>query len=128
MNQCNFIGHLGRDPECRFTPDGKAITSFSLAVKVGFGEGAYTIWIRCSAFEKQAELCNQYLVKGSKVRVTGELTGDKETGNPRTWTKKDGGTGTSFELKVRDVEFLTPKGEAKPEVAATVVPADDIPF
>ena len=133
MNQCNFIGNLGRDPEMRFTPQGKAITTFSLAVKVGFGETGYTIWIRCAAWEKRAELCNQFLKKGSKVRVTGQLEGDKATGAPRTWTDKEGGFHTSFEMRVEDVEFLTPRNEnggttSEPVAAGEAVPADDMPF
>ena len=130
MNQCNFIGNLGRDPEMRYTPQGKAITSFSLAVKCGFGENAYTIWIRCSAWEKQSELCNQYLKKGSKVRVTGQLEGDKTTGGARMWTDKEGGAHSSLEIRVQDVEFLTPRSESNGETTdASAAPVqDDMPF
>lgn len=141
MNQVNIIGHLGRDPEMRYTPQGKAVTSFSVAVKTGFGENAYTLWFRCAAWEKQAQVCNQYLKKGSKVRVTGELTGDRETGNPKLWTRQDGSAGTNFDVTVREVEFLSPNPQALPrgeggtlvETAAELPgaaarPDDNIPF
>ena len=71
-----IVGNLGRDPEMRYTPSGQAVTSFSVAVNDDYtnnnGERIKrTIWFRISAWGKQAETCNQYLKKGSKVLVLG---------------------------------------------------------
>ena len=62
-----LIGNLGRDPEIRFTKDGKAIASFSLAVTERKGQDAE--WFNIVAWEKLAEICGEYLKKGSQVYV-----------------------------------------------------------
>ena len=106
-----FIGNLVRDPELRYAPDGKAVTSFSVAVSDGFGDKKTTVWFRVSAWGKLAETTNQYLRKGSKVLVEGRLTADPATGGPRIFTRQDGTTGTSYEVSAATVRFLDPKGE-----------------
>jgi single-strand DNA-binding protein len=70
LNQCNFIGRLGRDPESRFMPSGEAVVNFSIAVgwKGKDTEGAE--WVRVTAYGKLAEICGQYLKKGSQVFVS----------------------------------------------------------
>lgn len=110
-----LVGNLGSDPTLRFTPGGEPVTSFSVAVTDGFGDKKKTIWIRVSAWGKQAESCNQYLHKGSKVLVEGRLVVDKETGGPRVW-EKDGKHGASFDVTADNVRFLTGKGEADEEL------------
>jgi len=110
-----FIGNLGKDPEMRYAPDGKAVTSFSVAVSDGFGDKKTTTWFRVSAWGKLAETTNQYLRKGSKVLVEGRLTADPATGSPRIFTRQDGTTGTSYEVSASTVRFLDPKGEAQDE-------------
>ncbi len=72
-----IVGNLGKDPEMRYTPSGQAVTSFSVATSRKYtssnGEQVNeTIWFRVSAWGKQAEVCNQYLKKGSKVLVEGD--------------------------------------------------------
>ena len=106
MQQIIITGNLGCDPEMRYTPEGKAVCAFSVAVK----QGDKTIWFRVSAWEKQAENCNQYLKKGSKVLVIGRLQADAN-GQPRTYETKDGKHAASFEITAGSVEYLTPKGE-----------------
>jgi single-strand DNA-binding protein len=133
MNQTIITGFLGRDPEMRYTPEGKAITNFSVAVSDGFGEHKKTLWFRCNAWEKKAEVCNQYLKKGSRVLVKGRLIGDPKTGGPKLWTKQDGTAGASFELTVEDVEFLSSQAEQQQSgvnapQAAEQPNEDDIPF
>src|SRR5512146_400034 len=98
-----IVGNLGKDPEMRYTPSGQAVTSFSVATSRKYtnasGEQVTdTAWFRVSAWGKQAEVCNQYLKKGSKVLVEGMLTADKSTGGPRIWQKGDGTSGASFEV------------------------------
>src|SRR5688572_5118875 len=85
-----IVGNLGKDPELRYTPSGQSVCSFSVATSRQYtaksGEKVKeTVWFRVSAWGKLAEVCNQYLTKGSKVLVVGQLTPDKETGGPRVW-------------------------------------------
>ena len=60
-----------------------------------------------SVWGKQAESCNTYLQKGSSVLVEGELPPDKETGNPKVFTRSDGSSGASYEVNARTVRFLS---------------------
>lgn len=103
-----IAGNLGRDPELRSTTNGKEVCSFSVAVSEGKDK---TAWFRVSAWDKQAELCNTYLKKGSKVLVEGILNFDTETGGPRQYQAKDGTTKTAFDITARTVRFLSPKAE-----------------
>jgi single-strand DNA-binding protein len=136
-----IVGNVGKDPEMRYTPSGQAVTSFSVATNrqytTGNGEQVKeTIWFRVTTWGKQAEICNQYVKKGSKVLIEGRLTPDKATGGPRIWTKQDGSAGASFEVTAGTVRFLSSRGEGG-EGAPTMgggfegaeIPAeDDIPF
>lgn len=105
-----LVGNLGRDPEMRYTPNGQAVTNFSVAVSDDYtsnGERVKrTIWVRVIAWGKQAEACNEYLKKGSTVLVDGRLSADAETGGPRMWTKQDGTTSASFEVSATTVKFI----------------------
>ena len=122
-----LIGNLGRDPEMRYTPDGKAVTTFSVATSRKFNDKEETTWFRVSVWGKQAESCNQYLTKGSKVLVEGRLRPDSVTGAPQVFQKKDGSWGSSFEVYADTVRFLSARGEGNPEASDTV-DDDDIPF
>lgn len=106
-----IIGNLGRDPEMRYLPSGQAVTSLNVATSNKYtGQDGQqvdeTTWFRISVFGKQAESCNQYLKKGSKVLVEGRLRPDPGTGGPRIWTRQDGTPGASFELTAQTVRFL----------------------
>ena len=122
-----LVGNLGRDPEMRYTPDGKAVTSFSVATSRKYNDKDETTWFRISVWGKQAESCNQYLTKGSKVLVEGRLRPDANTGAPQVFQKKDGSWGSSYEVFADTVRFLSARGEANPESSDTV-DDDDIPF
>jgi single-strand DNA-binding protein len=91
MNSVNIIGRLGRDPELRHTPSGKAVCELNLAVDDGWGENKKTAWIGCVLWDKTAELAAQHLHKGDQVGISGRLTqdtwDDKETGKKQTKTK-----------------------------------------
>ena len=136
-----IVGNVGKDPEMRYTPSGQAVTSFSVATNrqytTGNGEQVKeTIWFRVSTWGKTAEICNQYVKKGSKVLIEGRLTPDKNTGGPRVWTKQDGSAGASFEVTASTVRFLSSRGEGEGAGApmhsgmdgAEIPPEDDIPF
>ena len=124
-HKITIVGRLGKDVELRYTPDGKAVASFSVAVDDGFGENKKTIWLRVSVWEKQAETCNQYLHKGSIVLVEGRLTPDPKTGGPRIFKRQDGTEGVSFEVSASTVRFIG--GKDASEQPANV-PDEDIPF
>ena len=124
-----LVGNLGRDPEMRYLQDGKAVTNFSIATSNYKKE---TAWFRVSVFGASAEACNQYLQKGSKVLVDGELTYDASTGGPKVFSRNDGTAGASFEVVARDVKFLSSSGDgehsAPAQAPAATVKDDDIPF
>lgn len=136
------VGNLGKDPEMRYMPSGQAVTSFSVASNRKYtasnGEQVNeTIWFRVSAWGKQAEICNQYLKKGSKVLIEGRLTPDKATGGPRIWQKQDGSSGASFEVTAGTVRFLSSRGDGEGggggvadagDNMAAAPAEDDIPF
>ncbi len=134
-----LVGNVGKDPEMRYTPAGQAVTSFSVATnrtyKTGAGEEVKeTIWFRVVTWGKQAEICNQYLKKGSKVLIEGRLTPDKATGGPKIWDKQDGTKGASFEVNAGTVRFLSSRGEGAADERAPAhsdieeIQEDDIPF
>jgi len=77
LNRVQLIGYLGKDPESRFTPTGKQVTHFSLAVtqrwKAAGETKEYTDWIYVDAWGRLGEICSQYLHKGSLAFVEGRL-------------------------------------------------------
>jgi single-strand DNA-binding protein len=113
-----IVGNLGRDPEMRYTPSGQAVTTLSVATNRQYTSGdgqpvKETIWFRVSVWGKQAESCNQYLRKGSKLLVEGRLVPDATTGGPRLWTRQDGTAAASFEVSANTVRFLSSRGESE---------------
>ena len=109
FQQITLVGFLGRDPEMRFTPKGDAVTDFSIAASRRKDE---TVWFKVSVWGSQAEACNQYLKKGSKALVIGRLVAGDD-GNPKTFQRKDGTTGSSFEVSADKVRFLDSKEETE---------------
>ena len=113
-HRLTIAGNLGKDPELKFTPDGKAICTFSLAASNRKDE---TAWFRVTVWGSQAETAEKYLHKGSKVLVEGRLQSDAG-GNPRTYERKDGGWAASYEVLASAVKFLSGKDElADQEIA-----------
>ncbi len=136
-----ITGHLGRDPEMRYTPSGQAVTNFPVAVNDNYtnsnGEKVErTLWFRVSAWGRQAETCNQYLKKGRMVLIEGRLTADQATGGPRVFTRQDGTHGANFELSATTVRFLSSSraeaGDggiaASSDAGDVAAPEDNIPF
>ena len=94
LNRVQLIGRLGKDPEGRFTPTGKQVTHFSLAVsnrwKNKEGETKeYTEWVNIEAWGRLGEVCQEYLKKGGLIYLEGRLKTDKyeEDGESRFYTK-----------------------------------------
>ena len=137
MNKIIVIGNLGRDPEMRYTPNGDAVTNFSVASSyryntAGGEQREETEWFNVSVFGRQAEACNQYLAKGRKVYVEGRLSS-------RTYQDRNGETRLSLDIRAQAVQFLSsPGGEGvapgpggsdyAPPPGGDNFGADDLPF
>jgi single-strand DNA-binding protein len=94
LNRVQLIGRLGKDPESKFTPTGRKVTHFSIAIsnrwKSREGEAKeYTEWVNIEAWGRLGEVCNEYLKKGSLVFVEGRLKTDRyeEKGETKFYTK-----------------------------------------
>lgn len=94
LNRVQLIGNLGKDPESKFTPTGKKVAHFSIAVnnrwKGKDGESKeYTEWVNVEAWGRLGEICQQYLKKGSLVYIEGRLKTDKyeDKGETKYFTK-----------------------------------------
>ena len=99
MNNVTIIGNLTKDPELRYTTDGKPIAKFTVAVNDGYGENQRTSYIPVTVFGKQAENCDRFLSKGRKVGVTGRI----QTGS----YEKDGRKIYTTDVIANVVEFLS---------------------
>jgi single-strand DNA-binding protein len=104
LNKVMIIGNLGKDPEMKYTTDGKPVTTFSLAVSRNrkSPEGQVideTEWFRVVAWERLAETCNEYLHKGSKVYIEGRL-------QTRKWTAQDGQERQMVEVVAQEMLLL----------------------
>ena len=77
LNQCNFIGRLGKDPEVKYLPSGDAVASFSIACGWKTKDKKGTEWVSVTAFGKLGEICGEYLTTGSQVYISGRLTTDQ---------------------------------------------------
>jgi len=118
LNKVEIIGNVGKEPEMRFTPSGKPVTSFSVAVNSKFGESESTEWFSIVAWNKLAETCNQYLSKGQQVFVEGRL-------QTRTWEDNDGQKHYKTEVIANKVLFL---GQRKQEETTPEIEPEDLPF
>ena len=129
--QITLIGHLGGDPEMRYTQDGTPVTSFRVATNRRWSarDGTTqekTVWFRVTAWRRLAETCDQYLSKGQRVLVVGEVE------EPGTWTDEEGNARASLEVQARVVRFLSTRAEAQGPAADPDQPAEgieeDMPF
>ena len=107
LNRVTVIGNLGRDPEMRYTPGGQAVTSFSLAATRNWlaadGERRdATEWFNVVSWGSLAEICNQFLTKGRRVYVEGEL-------RTRTWEQANGKKHFRTELVASEMIMLGPR-------------------
>jgi single-strand DNA-binding protein len=142
VNKVILIGNLGRDPEVRYTPDGTAVANFSLATSREWNDKntgekkKQTEWHRIVAFKRTAEICGEYLSKGSQVYVEGYL-------QTREWDDKEGNKRHTTEVIVNQMQMLGPRGSANttgqlqysppphPDLSESESPSiedDDIPF
>ena len=139
VNKVILLGRLGRDPEVRYTPDGAAVASFSIATSIEWNDKQSgekkekTEWHRIVAWRRLGELCGEYLSKGRQVYIEGRL-------QTREWEDRDGNRRFTTEVVASDVQFLGPKEPSGPREGYGGVPTpdsappypdsqdDDIPF
>ena len=125
LSKVILVGNLGSDPEMRYTPNGKAVTSFNIATNRRYTTSAgenkeETDWFRVSVWGKQAEQCNQFLNKGKQVYVEGRL-------HARSWEGQDGQMRTSLEVTAERVLFLGKRGSVALPEGEEIEP-EDLPF
>ncbi len=123
LNKVMLIGHLGKDPELKYTPGGAAVATFSLATTEGYKdkEGNWQErpeWHRLVVWNKQAEVAAEYLKKGQQIFVEGRL-------QTRTW-EKDGQKHYTTEIVVQNFQMLGRKGEGGSGAPDIPTPSDDL--
>ena len=138
VNKVILIGRLGGDPELRSTPGGTSVASFTLATNETWTDKdgtkqERTEWHRIVVWSRLAEICGQYLRKGSQVYIEGRL-------QTRSWEDKQGNQRKTTEIVARDMQMLGARSEGNgarseagagtPEFAAETVKIadDDLPF
>ncbi len=110
LNKAMIIGHLGRDPEMRYTPSGKPVTTFTVAASRTWtssdGERhTDTEWFNIVTWGNLAEICKQYLNKGQQVYVEGRL-------QSRRWEDSNGAKHTSIEIVANEMMILGDRHES----------------
>jgi single-strand DNA-binding protein len=132
VNKFIGIGNLGKDPDMRFMPDGKAVSNFSIAITEKYKDksGAQqevTEWINVATFGRLAEIVGEYVKKGTKVYVEGKLKSEK-------YTDKNGVEKTATKIIAEKVDILSNKQEGQTTSSKQAVPEIasldemDIPF
>jgi single-strand DNA-binding protein len=132
LNKVMLIGNLGSEPEMRFTPSGNPVTTFRIATNRVYnapdGERKEeTEWFTIVTWNRLAETCNQYLVKGQKIYCEGRI-------HNRNWEGQDGQKHYRTEIIANQVIFLDKKApaaasEEKPEEGESgEIEPQDIPF
>jgi single-strand DNA-binding protein len=111
LNKVLLIGNLTKDPELRYTPNGTAVTNLRLAVNRKFKDRTGdlkedTCFITVTAWDKQAEICNQYLQKGRPVFVEGIL-------QSRSWETGDGQKRSTIDVRAERIQFLGGTGKTE---------------
>lgn len=104
LNKVMLIGHLGRDPEMRYTPSGRPVTSFSVASNRSWNTSdgerhSETDWFNIVTWGNLAEICKQHLSKGQQVYIEGRL-------QTRKWDDKEGNKHTTTEVVANEMLIL----------------------
>ena len=135
LNKVMVIGHLGKDPEMRYTPSGRPVTTFSVAVSRSWNTAdgerrSETEWFNIVAWGNLAEICKQYLYKGQQVYIEGRL-------QTRRWEDKEGQKHTSVEVVANEMMMLGDRrdnsGQSQEETqgdepSEPVADEDEFPF
>lgn len=135
VNKVILIGNLGADPEVRYSQNGTAVANFRVATtetwkKEGEKE-ELTEWHRIVSFGRLAEICGEYLSKGSKVYIEGRI-------QTRKWEDREGNPRYTTEVVAREMKMLSPKGAGdsnrgaysneEPPLPDAPPMEDDVPF
>ncbi len=108
INKAILIGNLGADPEVRYSQSGDAVTTFRIATtevwrKPDGSKDEMTEWHRIVTFKRLAEICGEYLAKGSRIYIEGRI-------QTRKWQDKDGNDRWTTEIVAREMKMLSPRG------------------
>jgi len=109
INKVILIGNLGADPELRYTQSGTPVATFNIATTERWkdkdgNQQEQTEWHRIVAWRRLAEICGEYLNKGSRVYIEGKL-------QTRKWQDQNGNDRYTTEIIAREMKMLTPRGE-----------------
>ena len=125
LNQVAVIGNLGQDPEVRYTQSGLAVANLNLAVSEHYKDGSgeaqkRTHWFKATAFGRTAEIAGQYLNKGSRVGIAGQLV-------QRTWQDQAGNNRSTVEIRIAQLELLGAPANGGKQQGASGPGRDDVP-
>lgn len=126
LNKVMIIGRLGRDPEMRYTPSGKPVTTFSVATHRSWNtsEGerrTETEWFNVVAWGNLAEICNEYLAKSRLVYIEGRL-------QTRHWDDAEGTKHTSVEIVANEMIMLEERRDTETSSEPGFIEEDEFPF
>lgn len=124
FNKTLLIGNLTRDPELRYVPSGTAVATFTLAVNRVYTTQAgekkeEASFIRVVVWGRRAEVCGEYLSKGSPVFVEGRL-------QSRNWETQDGQKRSTIEVIADNVQFLRGGDKTQEPTGKAAVPSEDV--
>ncbi len=122
LNKVMIIGHLGRDPEMRYTPSGRPVATFSVATTRSWHSASgerheETEWFNIVAWGSLAEICAQHLTRGQQAYVEGRL-------QTRRWEDAEGKKHTATELVAKEIIILSERREAA-SAAFVAAPGDE---
>jgi len=126
LNKVLIIGRLGKDPEMRYTPSGRPVTTFSVATSRSWNTSdgekrSETEWFNVVAWSSLAEICNQYLVKGQQVYIEGRL-------QTRNWDDESGKRHTSVEIVANEMIMLGDRRSQNNESKEDEAVENEFPF
>ena len=126
LNKVMIIGYLGKDPEMRYTPSGRPVTTFNVATSRSWNTSdgerrTETEWFNVVAWGSLAEICNQYLTKGRQVYIDGRL-------QSRSWDDNDGNHHTSVEVVANEMIMLGNRQSSDDQTDEIQLDEDEFPF
>lgn len=127
LNKVMIIGRLGRDPEMRYTPSGRPVTTFSVATSRSWNTAdgerrTQTEWFNVVAWSSLAEICNQFLTKGQQVYIEGRL-------QTRQWEDDQGKRHSSVEIVANEMIILgSRRTDSSAEEDNESIEEDEFPF
>jgi len=126
LNKVMIIGKLGKDPEMRYTPSGRPVTTFNVATSRSWNTSdgerrTETEWFNVVAWGGLAEICNEYLTKGQQVYIDGRL-------QSRSWNDSDGNHHTSVEVVANEMIMLGNRQSSDDQTDDNQLDEDEFPF